>query len=149
MAQPEFDGVSWICPRCGRRFAHEGQFHSHDTIGVADHFADPPAEQLRVSFDKLIGLLPADVRVEALKTVIILSARTTFAFLTVQRKRLTVCVFLNRRLESPRIVKVDVISSSKIANMVEVQGPDHVDDELGKWLREAYQLHADSSRPSP
>jgi Domain of unknown function (DUF5655) len=139
--------VTWSCPRCARCFAHEGQFHSHDTVDVDGHFAGR-AEQLRVSFDKLIGSLPSDVQVEALRTVIILSARTTFAFITVQAKRLMVGVFLDRALDSPRVVKVDVISSRKIGIVVEVRGPDDVDDELREWLREAHELGADGSRTS-
>ena len=143
--EPERASVSWSCPRCARTFAHEGQFHSHDTVDVDDHFAGR-AKHLRMCFDKLIGSLPSDVQVEALKTVIILSARTTFAFITVQTRRLKVGVFLDRRLDSPRVVKVDVISSRKIATEVTVRAPDDVDDELRQWLREAYELHA-SPRP--
>ena len=137
--------MSWSCPQCARTFAHEGQFHSHDTVGVEDHFAGR-AEMLLVSFDTLIGSLPVDVHVEALKTVIILSARTTFAFITVQTKRLMVGVFLDRRLASPRVVKVDVVSTHKIGNVVDVRSPDDVDDELRQWLREAYELHADATQ---
>jgi hypothetical protein len=139
--------VSWSCPRCARTFAREGQFHSHDTVQVEDHFAGR-AENLRVAFDQLIRSLPSDVQVEALRTVIILSASTTFAFITVQSKRLLVGVFLDRRLDSPRLVKVDVASSRKVGNTVEVRGPDDVDDELRQWLRGAYKLQADTSRTS-
>jgi hypothetical protein len=135
--------VSWSCPRCASRFAHEGQFHSHDSVDVDAHFAGR-AERLRLSFDTLIGSLPVDIHVEALKTVIILSARTTFAFITVQTRRLIVGVFLDRRLDSPRVVKVDAVSSRKIGNVVDVRGPDDVDDELRGWLREVHALHADA-----
>ena len=59
-----------------------------------------------MSFDKLIGSLPSDVQVEALRTVIVLTARRTFSFITVQTKRLLVGVFLDRCLDSSRVVKV-------------------------------------------
>src|SRR5262249_49348573 len=74
-------GVSWVCPRCGRRFAHADQFHSHDTVDVDDHFTGRAAP-LRESFDRLIESLPSGVQVKALQTVIVLSAPKTFSFVT-------------------------------------------------------------------
>jgi hypothetical protein len=133
--------VSWRCPRCGRRFAHEDQFHSHDTVDVDAHFAGRPA-RVRASFDRLVEALPSGVSVEPLRSVIVLSAHATFSFITVQSKRLLVGIFLDRRLESPRIVKVDVVTPRKIANTVDVRSPDDVDDELRQWLRDAYGLRA-------
>ena len=76
--------------------------------------------------------------------MIVLSAPTTFCYVTVQSKRLLVGVFLDRRLDSPRVLKVDVISPRKIAAVVEVRGPDDVDDEVLQWLGEAYELRAAS-----
>jgi hypothetical protein len=139
---PEGTGVSWRCPRCGRRFAHEDQFHSHDIVGVDAHLTGRPA-RVQASFDRLIGSLPPGVQVEPLRSVIVLSARTTFSFITVQSRRLLVGIFLDRQLDSPRVVKVDVVTARKIANTVDVRDPDDIDDELCRWLREAYELHAD------
>ncbi len=79
--------MTWTCPTCARTFAREEQFHSHDTEDVDVHFAGRP-ERLRESFDKLIRSLPSDVQVEALTSVIVLSARRTFAYATVQAERL-------------------------------------------------------------
>jgi Domain of unknown function (DUF5655) len=137
--------VSWTCPSCARTFAREDQFHSHDAVGVDAHFAGRP-ERLRVSFDKLIGSLPPDVRVEALRTVIVLTTRRTFSFITVQAERLLVGVFLDRRLDSSRVVKVDPVSSRKVGSVVEVRGPGDVDDELQQWLRDAYELGTHAAR---
>ena len=130
--------MSWSCPRCGRRFAHEDQFHSHDTVDVDAHFAGRSG-RLREAFNKLIGSLPSDVRVEALRSVIVVSAHTTFSYVVVQSRRLLVGVSLDRRLDSSRVVKVDVISPRNIGNVVVVSGPDDVDDELRGWLRQAYE----------
>jgi hypothetical protein len=139
--------MSWTCPSCGRTFARDDQFHSHDTVGVDAHFAGRP-ERLRVSFDKLIGSLPSDVQVEALRTVIVLTARRTFSFITVQTKRLLVGVFLDRCLDSSRVVKVNPVSSRKFGSVVEVREPGDVDDELQQWVREAYELGARAARAS-
>ena len=137
--------MSWTCPSCARTFAREDQFHSHDTVDVDAHFAGRP-ERLRVSFDKLIASLPPDVRVEALRTVIVLTTRRTFSFITVQAERLLVGVFLDRCLDSSRVVKVDPVSSHKVGSVVEVRGPGDVDDEIQQWLREAYELGTQAAR---
>ena len=133
--------MTWTCPQCGRRFAREDQFHSHDTVAVDAHFAGRPPP-LRATFDELIASLPEDVEVRALRTVIILSAATTFAFVNVQSKRLLVGVFLDRPLDAARVVKIDEVSPHKMASVVAVRDPLDVDDELRGWLRDAYDLRA-------
>jgi hypothetical protein len=135
--------VTWTCPQCGRRFAREDQFHSHETVAVDAHFAGRPS-QLRAAFDELTASLPEDVEVQALRTVIILSAPTTFSFVTVQSKRLLIGVFLDRPIDAPRVVKVDEVSPSKFASVIAVRDPDDVDEDLRGWLREAYELRADA-----
>jgi Domain of unknown function (DUF5655) len=139
--------MSWRCPRCCRSFEREGQFHSHDTVDVDDHFAGRD-EMLRKSFDRLVGSLSSDFQVDVLKSVIVFSAGTTFALVVVQTRRLLVGVFLGRCLDSPRVVKVDVISSRETSNFVEVRVPDDVDDELRSWLGEAYECDATARRDS-
>jgi Domain of unknown function (DUF5655) len=133
--------VTWVCPRCQRTFASEGQFHSHDLVDVDRHFAGRPAE-LRAAFDALVAALPADVHIDGLKTVIVLAARTTFCYVVVQRDRLSIGVFLDRALVSPRVTKVDHVSSGKVASVIEVRGPGEIDDELRGWLSEAYALRS-------
>jgi Domain of unknown function (DUF5655) len=133
--------VTWVCPRCQRTFASEGQFHSHDLVGVDRHFAGRPAE-LRAAFDALVAALPADVDIDGLKTVIVLAARTTFCYVLVQRDRLSIGVFLDRALVSPRVTKIDHVSSAKVASVVEVREPGEIDDELCGWLTEAYDLRS-------
>jgi Domain of unknown function (DUF5655) len=135
--------VTWTCPQCGRRFAREDQFHSHETAAVDAHFAGRPP-QLRAAFDRLIASLPGDVEIQPLRTVIILSAPTTFSFVTVQSKRLLVGIFIDRPIDAPRVVKFDEVSPSKFASVMAVRDSDDVDDELRGWLREAYERRADA-----
>ena len=137
--------MSWTCPRCGRTFARDDQLHSHDTVGVDAHFAGRP-EPLRQSFDKLVGSLPSDVQVEALTSVIVLSARRTFAYIVVQAKRLMVGVFLEHALDSPRVVKIEPVAARKFGSVIDVRDPGDVDGELQQWLRQAYELCPAASR---
>jgi hypothetical protein len=114
---------------------------------MSTHFAGRP-ELLRESFDTLIASLPANVRVEALRSVIVLSARRTFSYITVQAERLLVGVFLEHPLDSPRVVKFDHISERKVGSVIDVRSPADVDEELQLWLRQAYELGAPAARTS-
>jgi hypothetical protein len=133
--------MSWVCPRCQRTFSSEGQFHSHDVVGVDRHFAGRPAE-LRTTFDTLVAALPADVRIDALKTGIVLAARATFCYVVVQHDRLLIGVFLDRALASPRVTRVDHVSPTKVASVVEVREPGEIDSELRRWLSDAHRLRS-------
>ena len=137
--------MSWVCPRCQRTFSSEGQFHSHDVVDVDRHFAGRAAE-LRTAFDTLVAALPADVRIDALKTAIVLAARATFCYVVVQHDRLLIGVFLDRALGSSRVTKVDRVSPSKVASVVEVREPAEIDGELRGWLSEAYHLRSAAPR---
>jgi hypothetical protein len=131
--------MSWTCPTCARTFARDNQSHSHDTTGVDVHFAGR-RRSLREAFDKLIGSLPTDIQVDPLTSVIVLSAQRTFAYVVVQAKRVIVGVFLDHAVDSPRVVKIADISARKVASEIPVRGPADVDDELLRWLRQAYEL---------
>jgi hypothetical protein len=138
--------MGWTCPQCARTFARGGQFHSHDTQILDTHFAGRP-ERLRESFDKLMASLPSDVQVEPLRTVIVLSARRTFSYITVQATRLLVGVILEHVLDSPRVVKIDHVSPRKFGSVVSVHGPGDVDDELQLWMQQAYELSPATDSP--
>jgi hypothetical protein len=140
--------VTWVCPRCQRTFASEGQFHSHDVVDLDRHFAGRPVE-LRTAYDTLVAALPADIHIDALKTAIVLAARSTFCYVVVQRDRLSIGVFLDRALVSPRVTKIDQVSAGKVASVVEVREPGEIDGELRSWLSEAYHRRSVLSREKP
>jgi Domain of unknown function (DUF5655) len=116
-------------------------------VDVDAHFAGRP-ERLRESFDKIIESLPSEVRVEVLRTVIVLSAQRTFSYITIQSKRLLVGMLLEQPLDSPRVVKINHFSEHKVGSVVDVRSLGDVDDELRRWLRQAYELGAHTVRIS-
>jgi uncharacterized protein DUF5655 len=133
--------MTWTCPVCLRAFAKPGQLHSHDVVEVDIHFAGrPPA--LRSTFDALVASVAVGMRVEPLKSVIILSSRTTFGYVTILQDRLRLGIFLDRPLETPRVSSVEHLSAAKVGNVIELRTPADVDDELRDWLTEAYALRS-------
>jgi hypothetical protein len=114
--------MTWTCPECLRTFATSGQFHSHDVVEIEAHFAGRPAA-LRATFDALVTSLANDMRVEPLKSVIILASRTTFGYVIVHRDRLRVGIFLDCPLDVPRVSSVEQLSAGKVGNVVELRTP--------------------------
>ena len=84
------------------------------------------------------------VAVEAKKTSIHLVAGSAFAGVHPQKSKLRLNIRTDRRLESPRIRKVEQVSARRFHNEIDLTLPSEVDDELRAWLQEAYALGAGS-----
>jgi hypothetical protein len=65
------------------------------------------------------------------------SRRTCYFFVRPKRSVLVVCVFLGRRIASPRIRRTDAASRTQIAHIVHVRHRDEVEAPITDWLREA------------
>lgn len=80
------------------------------------------------------------VIVEAKKTSIHLVAGSAFAGVHPQKSKLRLNIRTDRRLESPRIRKVEQVSARRFHNEIDLATPGEVDDEVRGWLEEAYAL---------
>jgi len=72
------------------------------------------------------------------KTMITLSTTKNFGGITIRKARIDVGFFLAREEHDARIVRVEKISTHKIAHHVELVSRDDVDEQLEQWMREAY-----------
>jgi hypothetical protein len=57
-------------------------------------------------------------------------------------RRRAVHPFLEHGIDSRRVLKVEQVSACKVGSVVAVPSPLDVDEELSRWLRQAYQLGA-------
>ena len=80
------------------------------------------------------------VGVEARKTSIHLTAGSAFAGVHPKKAKLRLNIRANRRIESPRVRKVEQVSAHRFHNELHLAAPGEVDGELVGWLREAYAL---------
>jgi Domain of unknown function (DUF5655) len=55
-------------------------------------------------------------------------------------------VVLRRRLERPRFRRIDTITSHCFVHHFRVESLNELDEEVRSWLREAYQVGAQSDR---
>jgi uncharacterized protein DUF5655 len=132
----------WVCPRCGRGFANRNQTHNCAPVGDLDrHFAGTQP-QVRATFDRLLTVLTGlgPVTVLPQQTRIAFQVRMSFAAVMPRRRWLAGHLVLDRRVDSPRFVRIDAYSPRNIVHAFRLTGPEQVDPEFQGWLALAYQV---------
>lgn len=140
----------WTCPECQRRFGRVGQGHDcAPGLSLEEYFAtSPPFE--RPIFEAVRAHLETvgSLYVEPVSIGIFFKRRRIVVQLRTMTKWVGVGFVLSRRLESPRLSRKVEGSGSHWWHVVNVRGPDEVDDELKGWLTEAYLADSDEPRSS-
>ncbi len=133
----------WRCPKCGKYFVTRNLWHACARHSLEEHFAGR-APKLRLLFDALIGLLKRNgpLRVVPDKTRITFQVRMRFGGIYVRRNLLDLGFLLPRRLDHPRITRVEAFAPGAIGHHLEIRSPADLDSELASWLRESYAVGA-------
>jgi Domain of unknown function (DUF5655) len=131
----------WTCPSCGRGFANRNQFHFCSNRRLGEHFAGKEP-QVVATFQSLLTAAEKSgpVTVVPEKTRIAFQVRMSFAAFALRRRWVDGHVVLARRLESPRFRRIDVISPRNQVHVFRLEDPSEVDEEVEKWLAEAYSV---------
>ena len=131
----------WTCPKCGRGFANRNQFHFCSNIRLDEHFTGREPKVV-ATFQRLLTAAEKSgpVTVVPEKTRIAFQVRMSFAAFTLRRRWVDGHVVLARRLQSPRFWRIDVISPRNQVHVFRLQDPSEVDDEVERWLHEAYSV---------
>ncbi|HEU4997708.1 MAG TPA: DUF5655 domain-containing protein [Lapillicoccus sp.] len=132
----------WTCPRCGRTFAARNQTHTCAPLGdVESHFARSEP-RVRAAYEAALAVVRAlgPVEVLAERTRIAWHVRMSFAAFQPRVAWLDGHLVLAREVPSPRWRRVEVFSARNVLHAFRLTGPDEVDDELARWLAEAYKV---------
>lgn len=131
----------WKCPKCGRAFANRNQFHFCSNRRLDEHFAGRDS-QVVATFQRLLAAAETSgpVTVVPEKTRVAFQVRMSFAAFTLRRHWVDGHVVLAKRLDSPRFRRIDVISPRNQVHVFRLNGPSEVDDEVRRWLAEAYSV---------
>ena len=131
----------WNCPECGRAFANRNQSHFCSHVRLQEHFKGR-APNVVATFERLLAAARNNGPVTVLpeKTRIAFQVRMSFAAFTLRRGWVDGHVVLARRLESPRFGRIDFISPRNQVHVFRLQEPSEVDDEVERWLHEAYSV---------
>lgn len=82
------------------------------------------------------------LKIEPKKTSIHLGNRFGFAGVYTRKEYINLEVHLNHRLTNLRVSKVDQASANRFHHTIKLSDPKEVDNELLRWLKEAYDLKA-------
>jgi hypothetical protein len=112
-----------------------------ETYSVSDHFVNKEPS-VRALYDQLISLLKTfgPVEEDPKKTSIHLNRKSALAGVETRRNNLLLTIKSDHLLRSPRVEKVDKISSKRFYHKVRISSPQDLDEELTTWLKEAYAL---------
>ncbi len=131
----------WACPRCGNEFVNRNQRHSCRKFGLDDPFRGKPAS-VRALFDRFRAMVEklGPVRVLPYADKVGFMVKVRFAGAIPRKRWLDVGFWLPRRIESPRVRRVETLSPEAHVHLVRLTDPSELDREFAGWLREAYAV---------
>ena len=106
------DRPLWRCPRCGHEFVTKNMWHSCVRVKLSDHFTGKPPV-LRETWNEWLAAARAcgKVTTYAQKTRIVIQARVRFAGAVVRSSYIDAGLWLERRIEHPRLRRVEDFGS--------------------------------------
>lgn len=112
-----------------------------EIYSVSDHFVNKDPS-VRILYDQLVSLLRTfgPVEEDPKKTSIHLNRKSALAGVETRRNNLLLTIKSDHPIKSPRVEKVEKISSKRFYHKVRIASPKDFDDELKNWLKEAYAL---------
>jgi len=112
-----------------------------EVYSVSDHFVNKDPS-VRTLYDQLVSLVRTfgPVEEDPKKTSIHLNRKSALAGVETRRNNFLLTIKSDHPIKSPRVEKVEKISSNRFYHKVRISSPDDFDEELKNWLQEAYAL---------
>jgi hypothetical protein len=131
----------WTCPACGRGFANRNQTHACATYTLDQHLAgaDPAVVALFERFRELVERCGPVVVIPE-KTRIAFQVRMSFAVAMLRRRWLDGHVVLARRLDHPRVHRIETFSPRNHVHHFRIRSLDELDDDMAALLAEGYRV---------
>ena len=117
------------------------QTHSCGSYTVDQHFTGKSPD-IASMYEQFVALVKrcGPVTVVPAKTRIGFQVRMIFAALSVRKRSLDCHVVLSRRLESERFMRIQSLSPRNHVHYFSIKSPEDLDDEVLRWLTEAYEV---------
>jgi len=114
-----------------------------ETHSVSDHFVNKDPS-VRALYDQLVSLVRTfgPVEEDPKKTSIHLNRKSALAGVETRRNNFLLTIKSDHEVKSPRVEKIEKISSRRFYHKVRISSPEDFDEELKTWLKEAYALSA-------
>ena len=130
----------WRCPDCGREFGRTRQQHDcAPALTIEEYFATGPPHE-RPVFDAVSAHLAQydDVYIEPLAVGIFFKRRRTFAQLRPMRRWVALSMLLPSKRDDLRISRKVIDTGRSFYHVLNVAGPEDIDETVRAWLDEAY-----------
>ena len=130
----------WTCPECRRRFGITRQGHEcAPALTLGEYFSTGPPHE-RPVFDAVHAHLATlgDVYVEPVSVGIFFKWGRTFAQLRPMTRWVALSLVLPRVVGDRRIARKVQSQGRRHHHVVNLRGPDDVDDVVKGWLTEAF-----------
>ena len=138
------------CYHC-KQWVAQGEEHDCWTTTEAA-LTEDLSEDLRDAWERLreTAVEFGHQRIYASHNSIMFSRKACYFFVRPKRTALELCIFLGRRVKSPKIRRTLPASRRKIVHIVHVRHRDEVEAPITDWLKEAYDVSEDlSTRAAP
>ena len=131
----------WICPECGRKFARNNQSHSCTEYNAEDLLIGK-SDQIRSLYDDLIARVRdfGEVEIHAGKWNMTIRRLSTFLSVIIEKSHLTLVFISEEPIDEFPVYQNYHHSGSRYSNSVKIESPDEIDDQLIRWLKEAWEL---------
>ena len=132
--------LRWRCPDCGREFGRTRQTHDcAPGLTIDEYFATGPPHE-RPVFEAVRDHLAQydDVYIEPLAVGIFFKRRRTFVQLRPMRRWVALSMMLPRKLDDPHISRKVIDTGRSFYHVLNIAGPEQVDETVRGWLDEAY-----------
>lgn len=131
---------SWKCPHCHRHFRRTGQRHEcAPALSLEEYFATGPPWE-RPIFEAVMAHLKTlgPVHVEPVSVGIFIKKSGSFVELRPMARWVALSFSLPRRVTDPRITRKPIAYGGLIYHVVNLRGPQDVDEAVLSWLTESY-----------
>jgi hypothetical protein len=132
--------ATWTCPSCRRQFGRHNQSHEcAPALSLDEYFSTGPARE-RPIFDAVMSHLDSlgPVHVEPVSVGIFFKRSHTFAELRPMQRWVALYFRLSRVVDHPKIARKIRGNGRRTFHVVNLRGPEDVDDHVRGWLTESY-----------
>ena len=135
------DRPLWTCLNCGNEFVNKNQYHSCKRYTLDELFAGKP-ESIRRLFDRFREMVEAcgTVKVLPYRNKVGFMVRVRFAGVVPKSRWMDAGLWLPRRVDDPRFLKVETITPTVHVHLLRVAEASQLDEQVAGWIREAYAV---------
>lgn len=135
--------MTWICPKCSRKFKNNNQSHDCTYGSVEQHLAKSNkvvqhAAQVLLAFVQKLG----PVQISSVKSGILVAGTANFLSIKPKKERLEVEFLLKEEITEFPVYRTFRVSKTKVAHYISIDSATDLDALIKGWIKKAYLLHS-------